>query len=113
MNKIVKMVIEKFSPCYTQYRFNKASNFVSYEQFCEDKAIDAIIWLGKELERIKRFKNNTDEELKQFVQEWQDAPHVGMSDELFAKYKGIDASNELKRRRDEAYAIKMGWRKSS
>ena len=36
------------------------------------------------------------------VQVWHDGENVGMSNELFAKYKGIDASYEIDRRNMEA-----------
>lgn len=92
------MVIEKFASCRTQYRFNKKSNFVTYEQFCEDEAIDKLIRLGEELKRYKNFKNKTDEELAKMVINWQKQENVHMPNELFAKYQGIDARYELERR---------------
>ena len=98
MNKIVKMVIERFSRSYTQYRFDKISNFLTYKQFQEKEAIDMLIRLGKELERIRDFKNNSNKELMTMVNKWQDSEHVGMSDELFATYQGMDAKSELQRR---------------
>ena len=91
MESILKMVIKNFSRSYTQYRFDKISNFLTYEEFQEKEAIDRLIQLGKELERIKDFKKNSTEELKAMVQVWHDGENVGMSNELFAKYKGIDA----------------------
>ena len=102
MESILKMVIKNFSRSYTQYRFDKISNFLTYEEFQEKEAIDRLIQLGKELERIKDFKKNSTEELKAMVQVWHDGENVGMSNELFAKYKGIDASYEIDRRNMEA-----------
>ena len=110
MNRIVKTVIENFSRSYTEYRFDSISNFLSYEQFQEKEAIDKIIRLGEELKRIKDFKAKSNDDLQNMVNRWLDGENVSMSDDLFYKYQGIDADYELKRRKDEAYAIKMGWR---
>lgn len=97
-NKIVKMVIEKFSKCATQYRFDKKSNFISYQEFCQEEAMDNLINLGKELERYKKFKKLSNEELAQKVIKWEKGPNISMPDEFYYKKEGIDAKNELIRR---------------
>jgi hypothetical protein len=108
MNKIVNLVISKFSRSYTQYRFDSISNFLSYEQFQEKEAIDTIIRLGKELERIRQFENMSDEELQQLDDNRSNIHHdavnnISIEDRNHIYYKdlGIDASYELKRRKKE------------
>lgn len=97
---IVDMVLEKIKPSHWTYRFDKASNFISYEEYCERNAIETLIRLGKELEILEKFKGKSDQDLADMVDKWQTQPSVSMSNELFDKYEGIDASNELGRRKE-------------
>jgi hypothetical protein len=99
-----------FGSNYGQYRFNKKSNFISYEQFMNDEAIERIISLGKELERIKEFKDLSNEGLKAAVDKWHQESHDIVSkasleilNAFYHKERGINASYELKRRQDEEY----------
>lgn len=45
---------------YTMYRFDKASNFITYEQWEERELNKAAKRLAEEFESLERFKNYTD-----------------------------------------------------
>ena len=109
--KMIELVKTAFGSSYTQYRFNKKSNFYTFEEFQTNEAIDSIIQLGKELERMKDLKAKTNDELKSMVDLWHNKDNHALVDSItrdqsnahYAKQCGIDASYELKRREDEAY----------
>jgi hypothetical protein len=103
MDKIVKFLIESYSPSYTTYRFSSASNFVSYEDYCEELAIEEIIRLGEQLKREKFFKKYSNEELMAFIEEGHSvARHENYShctNQKFLETRGWDAKKELDRRK--------------
>lgn len=109
--KVLEMIKNSFGSSYTQYRFNKASNFVTHEEFLNEESIKLIISLGEELKRIKELKNKTNDELKAMIEVWQSnynndlvtSVTLDQSNALYDKDKGIDAQNELKRRENEEY----------
>lgn len=109
--KTLNFMKEYFGSNYTQYRFNKESNFISFENFQDEEAINRIIKLGKELEIIKELNKYSDEELQIMVNKWQSQSNhkvietisIDQHNALFAKDQGINASQELLRRKNESY----------
>jgi len=70
-NTVINLINKEFGLNYTNYRFDKRSNFETFEEYSETNAINRLITLGKELERMKDFKKLSNEQLTAMVDKWQ------------------------------------------
>jgi hypothetical protein len=106
LQSLIQAVIKEQAITYWNYRFDKASNFVTFEQYVHEKAMEGIIRMGQEADRVKRFEKKSDDELKDMVKVWQSEENHKLitsisTEQANAKYykdEGIDASYELERR---------------
>jgi len=64
MNKLVDLIIKEIPTNGNIYRFDKISNFVSYDEFKKIKAEDLIIAEAEKIKIRRRFENYTNDEIE-------------------------------------------------
>lgn len=80
-----------------QYRFDKSSNFVSYDEWEKIKLNAKVKELVETNRIIALFKDTSDEDLYNFFKDLHTGSNLSKADE-YNKLKYFDAVEELKRR---------------